>query len=134
MRRLTLTLALFLSTIALAETPETVEEDRAPFEVEEKNRISVSVAHHFARAEALERLGYLLDYWKRAFDIRSEWRGNRVFLSGSIFGLRVRAELSVTEDSVVAVAADPGWPWRGRAEGYVTGKLKKYMHPTYDDP
>lgn len=129
MRRLTLTLAVLTASVASAEA-----EAPAPFEVAEENRISVSVAHHFARSEALERLGYLLDYWKRAFNIRHEWRGNQVFISGSIFGLKVKAQFSVTDEAVVAVAADPGWPWRGRAEGYVTGKLKKYMHPTYDDP
>lgn len=131
MLRLTLTVAVLLASAAFADDSET---SAPPFEVAGENRISVSVSHHFAKSEALERLGYLLDYWKRAFDIRFEWQGNQVFISGSIFGLKVKARMSVTDEAVVAVAADPGWPWRGRAEGYVTGKLKKYMHPTYDDP
>ncbi len=129
--RLSLTFAIIFASASYAdEEPAPAQ----PFEVTDDRRISVSVAYHFAKAEALERLGYLLDYWKRAFDIRHEWHGNDVFISGSIFGLKVKARFSVVEGEIVAVAADPGWPWRGRAEGYVTGKLKKYMHPTYDDP
>ncbi len=117
----------------LAGTGARADDEPAP-EVAGARRISVTVPHQYAREEALARLGYLVDYWHKAFDVRAEWRGDDVFVSGRIFGLTVQARLSVLDAEVVAIAADPGWLWRSRAEGYVAKKLKKYMHPTYQEP
>ena len=70
-----------------------------------------------------------LDMW-----IVSEWRGDRVFLSGSVYGIKIEALFAIDGAHVTAFATDPGWPWRGQVTNYVDRKLKKYMHPTYDEP
>jgi hypothetical protein len=135
-RWLVLTLAVLASAPAAAQTHALGAEDlgQGPFSIAEEGRISVVVPHAYALSEAAERLNHLLSYWKSRFRIAAEWHGNRVWLTGALFGLSVRAVFAVNEGEVVAVAADPGWPWRGKAEGYVEQKLKKYLHPTYADP
>ncbi len=132
MHWLALTLAVLTSAPVGAE--DAALDPAEPFRIGEAGRISVSVGHGYALEEALARLGHLLGYWKERFKIASEWHGNRVWLTGSLFGFKVRAVFSVSEAEVVAVASDPGWPWRRKAEGYVEEKLKKYLHPTYDEP
>ncbi len=111
-----------------------VPHDGDPFAIDEADRLSLSVAHTYLRAEVIERLGYLFAYWKKRFNITSEWRGDRVFLSGAIYGVKIEALFAVSESSVTGFARDPGWPWRSQVVGYVDRKLKKYLHPTYDDP
>jgi hypothetical protein len=46
----------------------------------------------------------------------------------------VYALLEVTDSCVQAQATDPGLVWRGTGVSYVERKLKKYLHPTYDEP
>ncbi len=131
MHRVILTFGVVaLSSAALAQE----QEPEAPVIEKSEKAINVAVPHHFARGEAITRLGYLLEYWHKAFDVRAEWHGDQVIISGSIFGMKVHALFQVTDKEVLAVAADPGWPWRGRAQNYVSAKLKKYMHPTYAEP
>jgi hypothetical protein len=125
MLRVILLISLLSSSAALADEP--------PFEVGSENRISVVVSHTFAREDALTRLGYLLSYWHERFQMVTEWVDGEAFITGSIFGLKVQARFTVTDGSIVAIASDPGWLWRGRAQSYVTKSVKRYMHPTYQD-
>lgn len=142
MSRLALSLVLLLGAVAAAED---ASNDRAlaelavpaegdPFSIEATGRLSVAVKHAFARPEAVTRLGYLLEYWKKRFNIVAQWRGERVFLSGAVFGIKIQAMFTINESSVVGFAHDPGWPWRGKVQEYVDGKLKKYLNENYDDP
>ena len=108
--------------------------DGDPFSIEENDRLSLAVVHEYRPAEVIERLSYLFAYWKKRFNISSEWHDNRVFLSGSLYGIKIQAMFTVTESSVSGFAHDPGWPWRGQVLGYVDRKLKKYLNLTYDDP
>ena len=138
----------FLAMLAVATSVSALAQDRAPvdaallvapvegdpFAITEIGRLSVSVGHHFPRSEAAQRLGYLLDYWKKRFNIDSEWRGDRVFLSGTVYGIKIQAMFAISDAGVVGFARDPGWPWRGQVMHYVDGKLRKYLNPTYDDP
>ncbi len=96
--------------------------------------VTFLVPHHFARAAARERIRQLLAYWHARFGITSQWNGDRVFMSGSIFGVDIRALLDVSDSCVRGTAADPGWLWRSPGTSYVEPKLKKYLHPTYDEP
>jgi len=105
-----------------------------PFTVAEAGRMQLAVDHHWPLAEAHARLGYLLSYWKQRFHIASEWRGDTAYLSGEVWGVRVRATFELTGHNIIARAEDPGAFWRGRIADYVRGKLKKYMHPTYAEP
>ncbi|MFO0597575.1 MAG: hypothetical protein U0228_19875 [Myxococcaceae bacterium] len=111
-----------------------VPQEGDPFVVGSSNRLSLSVAHAFSKSEAVARLGYLFAYWKKRFNIVSTWRGDRVFLSGSVYGVKIEAIMAIDESGITAFATDPGWPWRGQVTNYVDRKLRKYMHPTYDDP
>ena len=128
MTRALLLISLLASSAALADEPQ------VPFEVATEHRISVVVPHTFAREDAVTRLGYLLNYWHERFHMQVDWFAGEAFITGSIFGLKVKARFTVTDGEVVAIASDPGWLWRGRAQSYVTKKVQKYMHPTYQEP
>ena len=104
-----------------------------PFELS-GTTITLEVPHAFPRASARERVGFLLDYWNHRFGVKSEWRGDSVYLSGHVFGMQIQARFDVSDSAVTGVAADPGWFWRNKAQAYVTKKLKKYLHPDYADP
>lgn len=106
----------------------------APLESDLENTIGLTVPHGFSQAEAQVRVSQLLAYWGERFGVTSVWRGDRVCLSGSILGKDIEAIFLVTGRGVRATAKDPGWPWRGRIRSYVDGKLKKYLHPTYEEP
>lgn len=132
--RLLLSTLLLTAALARADGPVTHPEEGDPFEIAGERRLTLSVAHTFAKNEVVERIGYLLAYWKKRFNISSLWRGNRVFLSGSVYGVQVEALFEIDEHGVNAFAKDPGWPWRGQIVSYVDHKLRKYLHPTYDEP
>ena len=137
MRWLAVSLVVTLSALARAESPSdpATPQEGDPFSIAEDDRLTISVPHSFTTTSiVVERLGYLLSYWKKRFNIASEWHGNRVFLSGSIYGIKIQALFAVTDSGVTGFARDPGWPWRSQVLKYVDKKLKKYMHPTYDDP
>jgi hypothetical protein len=105
-----------------------------PFVIDVAGRLSIAVSHAFARPEAAARLSYLLAYWKKRFNVEAEWHGDRVFLTGSVYGIKIQAMFAINESSVVGFAHDPGWPWRGQVQNYVDRKLKKYLNVNYDDP
>lgn len=134
MKWLAVSAVLLSSVAALADDDVTSPQDGDPFTIGAANRLSLSCAHAFDKGEVIARLGYLFDYWKKRFNIVSVWRGDRVFLSGSVYGIKIEAMFAVDGSSVTAYASDPGWPWRGQVTNYVDRKLKKYMHPTYDEP
>lgn len=131
-------LGLTLALAVLGSAPEQVEaaelEQEGPFSIADEGRVTVSVSHAWRLDEALERVGHLLSYWKERFKVQAEWHGSRVWLTGSLLGRQIRAVFLVTDSQVVGIAADPGWPLRGRIQPYVEAKLKKYLHPTYAEP
>lgn len=135
MKRFAVIAALLASVSAFAADDDVVAPlEGDPFTIGTANRLSLSCPHTFSKSEVVQRLGYLFSYWKKRFNITSEWRGDRVFLSGAVYGIKIEAMFAINETSVTAFASDPGWPWRGQVTGYVDRKLKKYMHPTYDEP
>lgn len=89
--------------------------------------------HSFSRAEARERVQQLLDYWTSRWGIRREWHGDSVSIHGRVMGVLINAELVVGDHLVSALASDPGVFLRGAAAGYVSGKLRKYLHPSYQE-
>ena len=102
--------------------------------IDRHNAISLEVAHPFERGAARERVNQLLQFWREAYGVRSEWRGDRVFMQGTVRGVHINAVFDVADDVVTALARDPGWFWRARAHAYVEWMLKKYLHPTYQEP
>lgn len=96
--------------------------------------ITLRVGHHFSTAEAHARVQQLLDYWKSRFGVKQDWTGERVWVSGSIIGVDFRAFLEVRDGTVQCESTDPGGLWRGFARDYVGKKLRKYLHPRYEEP
>jgi hypothetical protein len=112
------------------EVPDTSDE---PFSLS-GDTVRLAVPHAFSRASARERIAWLLEYWNHRFGVKFEWRGDRVFLSGQIFGREIRARFDISDLAVTGVADDPGWLWRGRAQAYVTRKLQKYLSADLAEP
>ncbi len=143
MNRVLLSVVVFISATAVAGDSSSEEvalqslatpADGDPFFIEESGRLTIAVTHAFARSEAAVRLSYLLAYWKKRFQIANEWRGDRVFVSGSVYGIKIQAMFAINDSRIVGFAHDPGWPWRGQVQTYVDRKLKKYLSVNYDDP
>lgn len=133
-RALALLLVVF-TTSALAGTEETPDQATPePFAIDSTTAIKMTVAHAFDRAIARERIGYLLEYWSSRFGVQKEWRGDRVFLTGRVWGVEIKAVFTVHEKTVQAMAWDPGTMFASAAQRYVDRKLRKYLHPTYDEP
>ena len=120
---------MLLITGAPALGDETAPASGDPFFIDQARTLRVVVSHPFARSEAAGRQAY----WKSRFNISSQWRGGRVFVSGSVYGVEIEALFAIGDSSIVAIANDPGWPWTDKVGDYVDRKLKKYLHPTYDD-
>ena len=139
MRSLVVIVGLVCASVARANDAQTTDEltlpqDGDPFSIEEKSQLKLSVGHRLQSVEVVTRLHCLLDYWKIRFNIVSEWHGNRVFLSGRIYGVQIRALFAVNDSTVSGFAKDPGWPWRNQVVNYVNSKLKKYLHPDFEEP
>lgn len=96
--------------------------------------ITLSVGHHFTTAEAHARVQQLVDYWNKRFGVKQEWTGEKIWVHGSIIGVDFKAFLEVRDGTVQCESTDPGALWRGFARDYVSKKLKKYLHPRYEEP
>lgn len=116
-----------------ATTDGEASASRAP-PAERPGDISLAVPHHFDRASARVRVGQLLQFWREAHGVMSEWRGDRAVLRGAVHGVSIDALLDVSDGAVFAVARDPGWLLRSKVKDYVSWMLKKYLHPTYQEP
>ncbi len=125
---------LVCSLTAAAVTSAQDEAALKPFELVSKKPLSLSVTHAFERSEAKKRVEYLLEYWQKRFSVHNVWQGDRVYLSGKIYGMDIRAYFDVEAAQVNAKAEDPGFFMRGTTRDYVEKKLKKYLSPTYEDP
>jgi Putative polyhydroxyalkanoic acid system protein (PHA_gran_rgn) len=122
--------SLTLATISSAQDEGTLR----PFELVSKKPLTLSVTHAFERSEARRRIEYLLEYWQKRFSVHNVWQGDRVYLSGRIYGMDIRAYFDVEAAQVSAKAEDPGFFMRGTTREYVEKKLKKYLSPTYEEP
>ena len=105
-----------------------------PFAVADATSLNVTVTHAFTRDAARERVSELLQYWDRRFGVKSEWHGFRVFLTGKVLGIAIRALFEVEDGDVVAMAEDPGTLLSGAARRYVEAKLRKYLSANYQEP
>ncbi len=122
---------------AMAPEPQLPPEPPAtpdPFAVVHETALSLKVTHELNRDAARERVTQLLNYWDERFGVKSEWHGFRVFLTGKVLGIAIRALFEIEDADVVAMAEDPGTIFSGAARRYVDSKLRKYLHPTYQEP
>ncbi len=139
---------LWLGRAAWADAPLAIDAPQAPgsstnvvapptaAEVRKSgaHSVNVSVDHTLSREDARSRVEQLLAYWGKRFGVKSAWSGFRVELSGVVWGITIDAHFDVGDHDVMATATDPGFAWRGMAHDYVAKKLKKYLHPAYEEP
>ncbi|HZA13852.1 MAG TPA: polyhydroxyalkanoic acid system family protein [Myxococcaceae bacterium] len=124
-------LAVFLAVAAvLSSGIAQAEESQSPAV---SHSMMFEQPHPFSRAEARERIQQLLDYWSSRWGIRRDWHGDSVSVQGWVMGVFIDAELVVEDHWVSASASDPGLFLRNAAFGYVSGKLRKYLHPSYQE-
>lgn len=115
---------------ALAASADTVPQELPS----DSDKLAIRVGHEFSIQTAHERLQMLLDYWSKAFGVKSLWDGQKAWISGRVMGVTVRAWLEIRDGGIGGEAVDPGPLFRGIARDYVTKKLRKYMHPQYQEP
>ena len=111
-----------------------LKETAAPAMKPGEHRLHFKVKHQHTRDEARARTQYLFDYWKKPFGVVSKWEGDHAVASGNIMGISFTAWVEVTDNTVGGESTDPGFFTRGIAYAYIESKLKKYMHPNYDEP
>jgi hypothetical protein len=111
---------LLLSTRAAADDP-----DRAALRFE--------VSHPFTRQDARTRMQLMLDYWAERFGVKSRWEGDSAFVAGRVMGVPFHARLRLGDGMVDGQASDPGFFLRGAAYDYVSKKLRKYLHPRFEE-
>ncbi len=97
------------------------------------SRLSFLRRHTFSRDEARVRLQQLLDYWNQAYGVQRRWYGDSARVTGRIMGIYFDARVTVKDGAVEAVASDPGFLFRAAAADYINSKLRKYLHPTYEE-
>ena len=96
--------------------------------------MTLLVGHHFSKTDAHARLQQLLDYWTRRWQLSQTWSGDRVLVVGTVASIDFRAFLEVTDTAVTCESTDPGAILRNPARDYVRNKLRKYLHPQYQEP
>ncbi len=99
-----------------------------------EQKMIFKVDHHFSVADARARTQMLLDYWAKAYGVKYNWHGDRVFVTGRVTGVQIDAFIDVKSDAVAGEGSDPGPFVRALAQDYVQKKLRKYMHPEYREP
>ncbi len=97
------------------------------------SNISFLRRHTFSRDEARIRLQQLLDYWGEAYGVQRRWYGDTARVTGRIMGIYFDARVTVKDHAVEAVASDPGLFFRAVAVDYINAKLRKYLHPNYEE-
>ncbi|MFZ5470996.1 MAG: polyhydroxyalkanoic acid system family protein [Myxococcota bacterium] len=101
--------------------------------VQGDSQLHIHTEHSFTVADAKERVRLLLDYWSQRFGVRAEWHGDEANVLGTVWGVAFRARLTVGALAVDAEVSDPGAILRGSAHDYIAGKLRKYLHPRFED-
>jgi hypothetical protein len=89
--------------------------------------------HSYSRDEARERLQLFLDYLYRAHGIQRAWQGDTARVQGRVWGVSFEAKVHVLDDRVEGQASDPGFLLRRVAVEYVNAKLRKYLHPSFEE-
>jgi len=91
--------------------------------------IQFEVPNTLSLEEAQKRVKALLDYWGRAYGVKSAWDGVKATMSGKAMGFAFDGSLSVLADKISGEAKDPGMLLRGQAKKYLTRKFGEYLDP-----
>jgi hypothetical protein len=80
--------------------------------------------------DARSRLELLAKYLTNRHGIQVTWMdGGRAKFHGKYLVVKIDGELSLGSGHARFQGEDPGFLWRGRAKGYIEGKLAKYLDP-----
>lgn len=77
--------------------------------------------------DAKKRVEALLSYWKRKYNVASEWSGLSATIKGKAVGVTLDGKLSVEASRIAGEATDPGMLLRGQAQKYLTRKFAEYL-------
>lgn len=80
--------------------------------------------------EAKKRVEALLGYWKRKYNVASDWNGLGATMKGKAMGVTIDGKLAVEEKRIAGEASDPGMLLRGQAQKYLTRKFAEYLDPS----
>ncbi len=79
--------------------------------------------------DAKKRVEALLAYWKRKYNVNSNWDGLSATMQGKAVGVSIDGALTVLADKISGEAKDPGMLLRGQAQKYLTRKFAEYLNP-----
>ncbi len=128
MTRALVLLCLTFALAARADEPTPADPDLGPGKV-----LTFAVPHRFSREGARQRVKQLIGYWSERFGVESRWTGDRAVLTGSVLGVDFKARLEVSDTKVGGETSDPGLLLRSSARDYIRRKLRKYLHPEYQE-
>lgn len=77
--------------------------------------------------DAKKRVEALLAYWKRKYNVASEWNGLNATIKGKAVGVTLDGKLAVEARRIAGEATDPGMLLRGQAQKYLTRKFAEYL-------
>jgi|688.fasta_scaffold1532949_2 hypothetical protein len=80
--------------------------------------------------EARKRVEALLGYWKRKYNVVSEWNAGGATMKGKAMGVTIDGQLAIEEKRIAGEASDPGMLLRGQAQKYLTRKFAEYLDPS----
>jgi hypothetical protein len=96
--------------------------------------LEFDVPHSFSVEDAKARMELLFQYWGTRFGVTHHWDGNVATVEGHVFGIDASGRLVVEPKRVHGVGKDPGLLFRGIGFRYVDKKLRKYLHPNWQEP
>lgn len=81
--------------------------------------------------EAKKRVEALLGYWKRKYNVASDWHptAHNATMKGKAMGVSIDGKLAIEASKIAGEAADPGMLLRGQAQKYLTRKFAEYLDP-----
>ncbi|MFO0596127.1 MAG: polyhydroxyalkanoic acid system family protein [Myxococcaceae bacterium] len=91
--------------------------------------IKFEVPNSLPVEDAKKRVEALLAYWKRKYNVASEWAGAAATMKGKAMGVSIDGKLAVEGHRIAGEAADPGMLLRGQAQKYLQRKFSEYLDP-----
>lgn len=91
----------------------------------------LSEPHGLTLPDARARLHALGDYLSNKYGLTVTWTGeDEASVSGTYLVVTISGSLRLTPTAVTFTGKDPGMLWRGKAKGYLLGKLERYLNPS----
>lgn len=90
----------------------------------------LSYAHSLDPADARARLRALGEYLSNKYGLAVTWQSeDAASVTGKYLVVTIDGSLVLEPGRARFTGKDPGLLWRGKAQDYLMGKLKKYLDP-----